>query len=282
MSKNLATILLVLPLVGCGQSPNFNRYWYNNQAELTSYKLTQARYGELHRGEAVLVFVTEPFNTTAQVKEDNPKGKEEPVLKLNFHKQFTTGIYPYSMLNSCFMPVSNTKHAIKISSSTQEWCGHTFLQMNNHQQYELRSFSYFQSEGDQHIKLDKTWLEDELWAKLRLDPTSLPTGELSIIPAFFYLRLAHKAVKSYKAVATNENGTYTIHYPNIDRELRITYETGFPYLIKGWEETYVSGWGKNAKKLTTTATKMKTIKDAYWKHNHVKDSLLRKELQLSD
>ncbi len=40
-------------------SQDFNDYWYDGKAEITSYKLEQARYGELHEGYVVLVFVTE-------------------------------------------------------------------------------------------------------------------------------------------------------------------------------------------------------------------------------
>lgn len=39
----------------------FKDYWYAGKAEITSYKLEQARYGELRDGKAVLVYVTEPF-----------------------------------------------------------------------------------------------------------------------------------------------------------------------------------------------------------------------------
>ena len=33
-------------------------YWYAGEAEITSYELNQARYGEIHKGKAVTVFVT--------------------------------------------------------------------------------------------------------------------------------------------------------------------------------------------------------------------------------
>ena len=35
-------------------SADFKEYWYAGNAEITSYKLTQARYGELREGKAVL------------------------------------------------------------------------------------------------------------------------------------------------------------------------------------------------------------------------------------
>lgn len=42
-------------------SQEFKSYWYSNEAEITSYKLEQARYGEMRDGTAVLIYVTEPF-----------------------------------------------------------------------------------------------------------------------------------------------------------------------------------------------------------------------------
>jgi len=42
-------------------SKEFKEYWYAGNAEITSYKLDQARYGELREGTSVLVYVTEPF-----------------------------------------------------------------------------------------------------------------------------------------------------------------------------------------------------------------------------
>ena len=37
----------------------FRDYWYNHGAELSRFTLQQMRYGEIHDGDAILVFVTE-------------------------------------------------------------------------------------------------------------------------------------------------------------------------------------------------------------------------------
>ena len=42
-------------------SQEFKGYWYAGKAEVSSYKLEQARYGEIREGNAVLVYVTEDF-----------------------------------------------------------------------------------------------------------------------------------------------------------------------------------------------------------------------------
>ncbi|MGB5358593.1 MAG: septum formation inhibitor Maf, partial [Eudoraea sp.] len=72
-------------------SPEFKEYWYAGEAEITSYKLEQARYGELREGHAVLIFVTEPFLADKQVKADRSNSENIQVLKFNSTKKYFTG-----------------------------------------------------------------------------------------------------------------------------------------------------------------------------------------------
>ena len=258
----------------------FKSYWYGGEAEITSYKLEQARYGEIREGNAVLVFVTEDFLPKEQVKADNYSKENTPVLKLNATKNFNTGIYPYSIMQSTFYPVSNNRHALKISASVQEWCGHVYSQLNNRDTFEIKSHSYFQSEADQDFKLEKNSTENQLWTQLRINPESLPIGNITIIPSLEYIRLSHIQLKAYKAIASIETGNYTIYYPDLNRTLKINFNTSFPYDILGWEETSKQGYGANAKTLTSKATKLKTIKSAYWGKNSNADKGLRETLRL--
>ncbi|WP_047545629.1 hypothetical protein [Psychroserpens sp. Hel_I_66] len=262
-------------------SQEFKDYWYAGEAEITSYKLEQARYGELRDGTAVLVFVTEDFLPQKQVKADSYSENNIPVLKLNATKNFNTGIYPYSIMQSTFYPVSNNQHALKVSCSVQEWCGHVYAQLNNRDQFEINSHSYFEGEADQDFKLDKAILENELWTQLRLDPKSLPVGDFKAIPSLEFLRLKHLETKAYNAKAINKNGQYIINYHKIDRRLTINYNPEFPFEITSWEETYKYGYGENSKKLTTKATKLETLKSAYWSKNSNADESLRETLKLN-
>ncbi|MBT8256861.1 MAG: septum formation inhibitor Maf, partial [Bacteroidia bacterium] len=75
------------------------------------------------------------------------------------------------------------QHAIKVSSSMQEWCGHVYSQINNRNQFEVILHSYFEREADQEFKLNKSYLENEIWTQLRIDPSTLPQGEIDIIPS---------------------------------------------------------------------------------------------------
>lgn len=265
-------------------SNQFKKYWYNGTAEITSYNLEQARYGELRKGSAVLVFVTEPFSAKKQVKADNPDKTSIPVLKLNSTKKFYTGIYPYSVMSSTFYPVGDNSASLKITNSVQEWCGQVFSQLNNKDKFEVSSFSYFESEGDKNFSLEKDILENDLWAKIRINPDSLPTGQLQIIPSFQYIRFSHKKLKAYTAKITKtkkDNVTvYSIDYPDLKRNLTITYTTAFPHTIESFTETHKSGFGNNIKMLTTKATLNKRINTAYWQQNGNKDLHFRDSLGL--
>ena len=297
--------LTLLLLIGCdasvsqqpsaNQPKDFNGYWYAGEAEISSYELTQARYGEQHQGTSVLVYVTEPFSKSKQVKLDDWRDQSEDnvsVMKLNMTKKFLTGIYPYSMMMSTFTPVSADRYpkTFKITTSSQEWCGHTFMQLNLAEDaYQLKGFSYFESEGDIDVNVGKVLAEDELWTRIRLNPGELPTGKLDLLPSSFYLRLRHQDAKPKRAEVslTSINSSdfsesahqrYSIKYK--DREVNIYFESAFPHVILGWEETYLSGFG-NPEKLTTTAKRINSIKSAYWGKNSNADREIREKLGLS-
>ena len=261
--------------------PDFNAYWYTGKAEITSYKLSQVRYGEIHEGTAVKIFVTEDFLPEKQVKADYQNEKNIPILKLNSTKKFTTGIYPYSLMTSTFSPIDLNKNALKISFSAQEWCGNTFVQLNNKSDYEIQFYSYFESNADRNINLKKTILENEIWNQLRVSPENLPVGKLQIIPSFEYLGLHHKKFKAYEAATSltlnDDFMIYEINYPSLQRSLTITASKAFPYTIERWEESFSS----RGKILTTKAVKIKTIQSAYWSKNGVADIEERKELGLN-
>ncbi|MBT8254131.1 MAG: septum formation inhibitor Maf, partial [Bacteroidia bacterium] len=162
----------------------------------------------------------------------------------------------------------------------QEWCGNVYAQINNREDYEVMSHSYFESEADQDFNLDKAPLENEIWNQLRIDPNSLPQGEIEMIPSLEFLRLKHVEIKPYTVTATLSEGTYMLDYKGLNRTLTITFNPDFPYSIEGWEETIDSGFGADAKALTTRATKMAQLKSPYWARNSNADADMRKTLML--
>lgn len=259
---------------------DFSNYWYDGFAEITSYKLTQSRYGEIHEGTAVNIFVTEDFLPEKQVKADDQNESNVSVLKLNATKKFTTGIYPYSIMTSSFTPVDLSEETIKISFSMQEWCGNTYMQMNNRDDFNINFYSYFESNTDQQVLLEKEILENEIWNRIRINPKSLPDGSQKLIPSLEYLSMYKKDIKAYDAKLSLEKSdstfVYKINYEDLNRTLEITFSNKAPFLIDSWTET-ISINGNN---YTTKAEKLKTIKSKYWSKNLPTDKYLRDSLSL--
>tara|TARA_A100001391_G_scaffold149489_1_gene106961 strand:+ start:592 stop:1488 length:897 start_codon:yes stop_codon:yes gene_type:complete len=264
-------------------SKEFKNYWYSGTAEITSYSLMQERYGEIREGTAVNIFVTEDFLPDAQVKANNASEENISVMKLNQMKNFNTGIYPYSIMTSTFSPIATKEHPLKITNSVQEWCGQVYMQLNNRENFEIESHSYFQGEADQKLSLPKTYLENELWNLIRINPEELPTGDVMIIPSFEYLRLRHKEIREHNAFASLKQGDsitiYTLNYPDLQRQLMLFFSSTFPYEIEKWEEVNAADQNDTLR-LKTTATKLKRIKSDYWTKNRNENLNLRDSLQL--
>lgn len=301
MTLNRLAIILCaisLTLVACRQdaqsqggeksgydSDEFRNYWYGGKAEVNSYHLSQSRYGENREGKAMLIFVTEGFSKSKQVKLDDPEAAgadKVTTLKLNYTKNFVTGIYPYSMMLSSFTPVSRNQfpNTLKVTMSSQEWCGHVFSQINlDKNKYKVDSYSYFEQEGDQHFAVDKVLLEDELFNLIRLDPDLIPQGKIKILPGLFFTRLGHKDLKPMEATLTKKidtaNWTYQLQYPG--RKLTISVENQFPHKILGWEEEFE----ERGQTYHTTATIDKTLLIDYWRKNSSAFTVLRDSLGLT-
>ncbi len=269
------------------QYPAFDSYWYQGRAELTRYALRQARYGDQHDGEAVLVFVTEDFLTGLQVKKEHGDAPDAiSVLKLNASRRFYTGIYPYTLMTSSFTPALGPRGpTLKLSSTIQEWCGHVYTQINRRDDgLHAVSHSYFQDDADQKTTLPTADFEDGIWAQIRIDPSAIPVGKQELIPALDYIRMRHKALRAYPAEVMRKPEVETdlvdhplaaveVKYPALGRDLTIYYEPKFPYVIQAWEE--------NVGPQRTTAVRSRAIVDDYWRHNAASDGWYRDALGLT-
>ena len=291
--KNKKLVTNNLPAVHA----NFNSYWYTGKAEVNNYQLTQARYGELREGEATMIFVTEDFSSSKQVKLDNAAnaGNDKlTVLKLNFLKRFNTGIYPYNLMLSNFSAVDMPNHpfSIKSTCSITEWCGQVYAQINfKNNQFKVNTYSYFEAEGDTSFTIKPSFTEDEIWNKIRLNPSSLPIGKIEILNGLFNHRMLHQPLQIQEASASKDsvtnnpswlNTTENLHQYKVvfknNRELIIYFQAIAPFKIMGWQETYEDGFADNKKMQTTKGILTKTIMIDYWKHNQLIDSSLRNSL----
>ena len=272
---------------GLYETELFKNYWYNGQAEINTFHLEQSRYGQTREGKAVLIFVSEDFSRLKEVKLDHAEtagADKVNVLKMNFTKNFVTGVYPYSMMLSVFTPTDRSSFSttLKATMSSQEWCGQVFTQLNlRNNKYQIQSFSYFENEGDQSIDLKLNWLEDELWNLIRLDPAKLPTGTINIVPGFFFSRLLHTDLVAVPVTLTlnssAEEMVYQLMMPTHDRMLTIHFLQRFPHQIIGWEERFL----ERGKEVLTKASLDKTLRLDYWTKNENKHIGLRDSLGLS-
>ncbi len=262
-------------------STDFSDYWYQGKAEISSYELSQARYGEMREGTAVMIFVTEPFDRNELIKSDIPSESDVRVLKLNATRDFITGIYPYKIMSSTFLPLDTQEHALKAVGSIQEWCGLTFEQLKrDNDSYDVELHSYFQKEGNKNFKIDFQMLENEIPLRLRLSPQEMPTGDIQVIPSIEFLRLKHIETRPYEAVAKlselSDGFLYSVKYPELERTIAFKTEKQFPFKILNWMDRYNDGGTPQV----STGSLKKSIMTDYWNQNKHENTVLRDSLEL--
>ncbi|MDX1667623.1 MAG: hypothetical protein R3350_10350, partial [Saprospiraceae bacterium] len=130
-------------------------------------------------------------------------------------------------------------------------------------------------------------LEDEIFNRLRMDPASLPTGEVEVLPSTVFVRLKHRdfePVRVEAEMATYEGevfpsdtfSVYRLRYVGEDRTLEIVFDPEPPYRIEGWIDSYPSVFDREVRR--TVARRTETIKNAYWEKNAPEDRALREKL----
>ncbi len=217
----------------------FIDYWRNGKIEATKYELKE---DSIVVGEGSLTFsidYTKGVNKTDSVQ----------VLMSNFIGKIHKENYDYSAMTSAFLPLnlSLRPHTMKVINAVQEPQGNSFLELSQiPKSYEIISKNTFKEKIKEHYILERKNLEDELWAKIRINPNDLPTGDIEIIPSFSYWQSARKSPDIYEAKADlkDYSGTeftgkklkiYSLDYPDLKRNLSIVFETNFPYEIVGWK-----------------------------------------------
>lgn len=199
----------------------FSSVWYDGRAELCGYRWSGERYGEQRTGEAVAIFVTEPFDEELHVKLDDParrEGREVTALKLNLVRDFQTGLYDYNTMVSCFLRADDFT-PMKLSFSSAEWCGHVYEELDfRPRETRISVRSYFQGEtGQKTLAAPKGGLvEEQLFVWLRgLRGAPLEAGdtrELPFLAGPFERRLRH---------AQASWGTATITRAKVPQEVEV-------------------------------------------------------------
>jgi len=127
----------------------FDQRWHDGRAELDGYRYSIIRYGHSRQGQAVMIYVTEPWSLSKRVKvNDYSKDSSDvfDVLKLNLVRDFQTGIYDYNTMLSLFVRTQDFS-PVEMSFTSAEWCGNVYARVG----FEADSlqealYSYFEDE----------------------------------------------------------------------------------------------------------------------------------------
>lgn len=285
----LCLVMLALPTAALADSP-FWPHWSDGKAELNGYDLVQPRYGQLRTGKAVLVFVTEPFSRSRGVKVDR-YDRDNPdhftALKLNHVRDFPTGLYDYNLMTSVFVDPARDFAPVKVTFSSQEWCGHVFEEARFGQNAAGQAAasvainSYFEGETDTR-SLPVAQTEDALFIQLRgLMARTLPARSTSMtaLPSAMMRRLRHvvagpgtiKVEWSAPRSVTVPAGTFSVRSATWTRPTggtcTLDVEVAYPHRITGWQCTD----GERAKLRGSTRL-------PYWKLHAEGDQKYLKEL----
>lgn len=267
------------------EEEQFAKYWYQGKAEINVFDLQQSRYGEIRPGKAIMIFVTEDFSKSKQVKLDNPEDRRsdaQKVLKLNMTREFVTGVYPYNTMLSVFTPVYDDVRSPKLTASVTEWCGQSFTQLNfKNGNYHGKQFSYFETEGDSDSKINAI-TEDELFNLIRLNPDLVSMGNQKMIPSLIFQRFAHIPLKAEQVTVSRKDlgsnqAEIEVVYSEIGRKFSIQFQQFFPFEILSFTETWTKSTGQQE---ITTATRSSMEMMDYWNKNENVYEPLRKDLGL--
>lgn len=266
-------------------SGEFRGLWYDGNAELAGYEITQPRYGSLRHGELALIYVTEPLDRQTWIKRDDalPERRVD-VLKLNANLTFLAGIYPYSVMTSVFSPIDDWGMArftpVKITLTAQEWCGQVFEGMwPGVGTLERQTISYFADEGERHLREpvpDDTLYEDALLIQLReLDGPFAKGASWSgyLVPSLWRLRRAHTPAVAAPTTITRSEAMrdgfavtrFVVESTNYRRTIDV--ERAAPRRILGWQTSD----GEQA-------TLRRSTRLPYWERNRPGDESLREQL----
>lgn len=266
-------------------SSRFWEHWGDGRAELSTYRIRTVRYGEPRQGELVLIYVTEPHDRRAWIKDDDATEPHRvEVLKLNVSLKFMTGIYPYSVMTSVFSPVDDWGGSrfrpVKISTSVQEWCGNTHHELwPGTDGFRSLRLSYFAGEGERMSRTsapEGTLYEDALLIQLReLDGPFAGGGnwEGRLVPSLWDVRRGHGRAEPLPATITREElrggeGTrFTVRRG--DEERHIDVEKRYPHRILGWSTS-----------AGDTVELVQSRRLAYWRLNDSGGARFRAELGL--
>jgi hypothetical protein len=269
-------------------------HWGDGRAELSGYDLVQPRYGELRRGEAVFIYVTEDFTAGAMVKAERNEADAFPILKLNAVSDFQTGIYDYNVLTSVFVPLDGRLPRgvpSKVSFSSQEWCGHAYehVVVRALDDATRTWHSYFDGEADGQTAVqigDGAVFADALPVLVRdlagplIEPGA--TRSVSVWPRAQHSRFEHREPSWQSGELSREAevrqvtvpaGTFKVRRTSLalpDRQATWDVEVEPPHRLVAWQ------WSDGE-----AGSLRGTSREPYWNQHSEGDEALRARLGLA-
>ena len=298
----LGALALTTVLSAAAAQTDFSSHWHDGRAEIDGYRWTVTRYGESRRGQAVMVFVTEPFSESKRVKLDDPSRDPSDavdVLKLNLVRDFQTGIYDYNTMTSVFAR-SEDFSPVKVSFTSAEWCGHVYEELLfDSGRVRERFFSYFEDESSSQ-ELDRKpggVAEDNLFILLRglrgayLEPGQ--TRSVPLLPGALYRRLTHRTIDWTSAEIERQVEPQQVEVPagsfstivyvvttEDGRTGRFFIETQYPHRVVRWQWEPARA-ALRAPEASETGELTGTVRVKYWQLHDNGDERWLDELGLT-
>ena len=149
--------------------------WDDGQAEVATYTAERIIYGKARPHTMHLITVSEDFNREYWVKAEFPYAQKPlvTVLKQNAVATIPTDNYPYNYMTSLFVERLDPAKGVKLSVSSQEWCGttsKTFQLWQNPPRMVYTSYWEPEGEGERTLGESTAFFEEQLFLLLRMLP----------------------------------------------------------------------------------------------------------------
>jgi hypothetical protein len=219
--------------------------WNDGSAEVSTYETVDVKYGIPRTSRAVLIVVAEDLDRARLVKADRPAGEPATlrVLKLNHVRSVPTGVYAYEQMLSAYAAArSDRLDPVKISMTSHEWCGNSFVEWRRDRAI-LEIRSYFETPADTDVPLsaDGALFYDALPLQLRsLDFARARSGRLRVVDSVFTNRPLPPRIDDAVFEITppaGPGGAFRVALHRGARSDTLEFERQFPHRLSHWKRS---------------------------------------------
>jgi hypothetical protein len=297
-------VILALFALGPAPSPEpktaeigFDARWHDGRAELDGYRYSIVRYGQRRQGQAVMIYVTEPWSRSKRVKvEDASKNPADvfDVLKLNLVRDFQAGIYDYNTMVSLFVRTQDFS-PVELSFTSAEWCGNVYAKVEFDDRVKETRYSYFEDEtGTRSLDRPRDGVaQDALFVLLRgLKGEFLAPGlerRISLLSGILESRLRHQPLEWVSARTVRAATPVSVGVPAGKWSNAVYYEvkvengrTGRFWIEPDGDRRILKWtWTESGRDEASESGELTgTLRTAYWKENGPGNEKLLQQLGL--